>query len=252
MSVDGSQRRKEARIKKRRNVIRFLIVSLVLVGMGCLVFLTDIFLVRSIEFIDYEYLEENQLLERSELRVGEHILMMDTGQAAKNLNQLGYVKNTSIVRVFPNRIKVYITPREPAAILKWTEGYAYIDMDGVVAEKTKSPDRWDLVWITGLEAIVSKVDETDPFQTTPSWLGKDVLAALKILQKEDLLTFVAEINVTEDGQLHLYTKGESLIKTAGSENMKSKIDFLFTYLREKDDRMVIDLTHGGNPTFTPR
>jgi hypothetical protein len=229
-----------------------LLLAVIVIGLGYLLFGTGLFLVGSIEFLDEQNVDEATLLQSSEMALGEHILLLDTKKAVENLEGLGYVKNANIVRVFPDKVKVYITPRQPILMIRLASGYANADGEGVVAEVSETPTRWDLTLVTGLETAVILADTTKPFETDPSWIGKEVLAAMLYLKDEGLGDRVTEIHVTDDRQLHLYTKGGSVIKTTDKENIASKIDFLFTYLTEKDDRMIIDLTHGGNPTFTPR
>jgi hypothetical protein len=106
--------------------------------------------------------------------------------------------------------------------------------------------------VTGLENTLSEKYEAKKLGVEPTWVGNNVLGILEVLRDYELSEKVSEINVTKEKQLHIYTNGGSIIKVRDKENIESKIDFLYTYLTENDDRMIVDLTHGGNPTYTPR
>lgn len=252
MVTDGFQRREEARRKRRRTTFQIVLLLVLFALSAYLVFGTSLFLVTSIEFLDAEYVDVNLLATQSQLKEGEHIFFVDTGLAVRELKKLGYVKEVSIVRIFPNKIKVYITPRHPELVVKAPTQFIYIDGGGVVAQSVESSQRWDLPLVTGLENQLVEMTEAKAMKLDPAWLGKDVLASFLVLKEKGLSEYVSEFHGTSEGWIVLYTRGGSVIKTTGSENITSKIDFLFTYLKEKDDRMIIDLTHGGNPTYTPR
>lgn len=249
------ERQDNKKRKLKLNLKKFISFLLVLTGMLLLSyiwFFTDLFHIKSIEILDNKKIEESTLKEVSGLTEGDNIFLIKTSDAADNIKSIGYVKEVNIIRVFPDKLKVYITERDPVCIVVDGGDYIYVDDQGIVAEVVDHITVWSLPLVTGLENTLSEKYEAKKLGVEPTWVGNNVLGILEVLRDYELSEKVSEINVTKEKQLHIYTNGGSIIKVRDKENIESKIDFLYTYLTENDDRMIVDLTHGGNPTYTPR
>ncbi|SHE56119.1 cell division protein FtsQ/DivIB [Alkalibacter saccharofermentans] len=246
-------KRKKDNLKLNLSKLFFvLFVSACMVLLTYIWFLTDFFNIESIEYFDYEKIEESDLREASGLVEGENIFLVKTSEAVDSMKKLGYVKEASIIRVFPDRLRVYITEREPICIVSVSGGYIYLDEQGVVAEVAEKLTKWTVPLITGLEDAATLKSEAQKLAIEPAWVGNNILGVLGLLKDFELTGRISEINVTKEKHLHIYTNGGSIIKVKDKENIQSRINFLYTFLTENDDRMIVDLTHGGNPTYTPR
>ncbi|MBF7097131.1 cell division protein FtsQ/DivIB [Alkalibacter mobilis] len=241
--------------KKKRKIIGILkmlfFVVLLVFGLN-FVFFTDFFEVKNIEFPEFQKIDKETLMVSSGLKLGENIILIKKKEAALNLKKLGYIKDVSIIRVFPDTIKIYITEREPEFIIKNERKFVYADEEGAVAEISDQVKRLNIPLVTGLDGILSDPKESEKIKTDPLWVGNNLVTSISLLKQYELTGKISEIYVTNEKQLHIYTNGGSIIKVKDKENLESKIDFIYTYINDNDDRMIIDLTHGGNPTYTPR
>jgi cell division septal protein FtsQ len=156
------------------------------------------------------------------------------------------------VRVFPSTVKIYIEERDIIGAIFYENTFVFVDNEQVVLEVNQKLSNTTIPIITIKEDAVGTIVVGDQLQINPEWVKKEVFDILNILQQEKLLGYISEINITEDNLFYLYTKKGSLIKVKNSDTVNEKLDFISTYLVKKDERMIVDLTHGGNPTYIPR
>ncbi|NTW72184.1 MAG: FtsQ-type POTRA domain-containing protein [Eubacteriaceae bacterium] len=251
--ADQRKLRRQRKKKKRIKIfIRFLLILASIGLLSYLLFFTPFFNVKSIEFFDNDRLSKETLLKVSGLKAEENIFLVKKNKALDKLKTLPYVSDVSIIRVFPDTLKVYVTERVPVCIFIQSKKYLYIDGSGRILEISDSLKDWDIPVVSGAEKVIKNPVAGSNLKMEPAWVRNNVIDSIKTLADKSLTKYISEINITKEKQLYLYTTGGSIIMVKDNSSILEKIDFLSTYLIEKDNRMIIDLTHGGNPTYTPR
>nr|WP_246169736.1 FtsQ-type POTRA domain-containing protein [Alkalibaculum sporogenes] len=213
---------------------------------------TDFFNIETIEILDNDTVTKEEILLKSGLKDGQSIFRFNKGQVLKSIEKIPYIKNASLVRVFPNKIKIYINERRVISAFFYESKFLYVDDGEIILEYAEDLRETNIPIITISSESIGSVLVGNQVQLQPEWIKKHLFTILKLFKDEEILKYISEINITKDNVLHMYTKGGSIIKVKTSDRIVEKLDFIRTYLMEKDERMIIDLTHSGNPTYIPR
>ncbi len=88
---------------------------------------------------------------------GRSVYMLPLADRRKALMRLSWVKDATIVRLWPNRIEVHITERRPVAFVdigtECISRYSLIDADGVILEPPDRNYRFDLPTTSGVRLV---------------------------------------------------------------------------------------------------
>jgi len=216
------------------------------------VLFTDFFDISNVEVIDNKKVTSDEILQKSRLKNGQSIFRFNKNQVENIIEKIPYIKSASLVRVFPNTIKIYIEEREAIGAAFYENQFIFVDSQNIILEVSDKLIDTNIPILTAIENNLGAIVIGDELQIKPEWLKKELFNILNLLKERELLNHLSEVNITKENIFHLYTKGGSVIKVRNSDIVKEKLDFIRTYLLEKDERMIIDLTHGGNPTYIPR
>lgn len=254
ISVIIQKRKKfhKRRHNKKNYVTLVIILFLLIIMTVYFVLFTDFFNISKIDVNDNKIVSSDEIILKSGLRNGQNIFRFNKKQVVNSIEKIPYIKSASLVRVFPSTVKLYIEERDIIGAVFYENTFVFVDNEQVVLEVNQELSNTTVPVITIKEDTVGTVVIGDQLQISPEWVKKEVFEILNILQEENLLQYISEINIREDNLFHLYTKRGSLIKVKNSDTINEKLDFISTYLAEKDERMIVDLTHGGNPTYIPR
>jgi len=150
--------------KKRRAKTRLKILIFVFVLALCLVFLlfAPMFNIKSIEVEGSSRYTVEKIIEKSGIVIGENgfrklrmkpeaILDLRLLDSEEKIGQLPYVKTCIVKIVFPDRIKIQITEREPAAYIVYFDNYLTVDAQGYVLEAGHIEPQQGLKEIRGID-----------------------------------------------------------------------------------------------------
>ena len=254
ISVIVQKRKKfhKRRHNKKNYVTLVIILFLLIIMTVYFVLFTDFFNISKIDVKDNKIVSNDEIILKSGLRDGQNIFRFNKKQVIDSIEKIPYIKSASLVRVFPSIVKIYIEERDIIGAVFYENTFVFVDDEQVVLEVNQKLSNTTIPIITIKEDVVGTIVVGDQLQINPEWVKKEVFDILNILQQEDLLGYISEINITKDNLFYLYTKKGSLIKIKNSDTINEKLDFISTYLVQKDERMIVDLTHGGNPTYIPR
>ena len=88
--------------------------------------------------------------------IGRSVFLLPLADRRRALLRVSWVKDASIVRLWPNRVIVNIAEREPAAFIGVeSEGitrWSLIDADGVILDPTERPHQFNLPILRGVRA----------------------------------------------------------------------------------------------------
>ena len=128
---------KSARLKKMRKIKNF-IKWTILLGMivGVLIFLctSGLFNICQIEIVGNEQITQEQILELSEIQLGDNVFFCKKEKTKNNIRSNPYVENIKITRKLPDKIQIQVTEKQKAYQIQLDEGYAYIDNQGYILE----------------------------------------------------------------------------------------------------------------------
>lgn len=98
---------------------------------------SELFLIESVEIQGVQRLTEKDFTIFQEAFGGQNIFLVDMNSVAVAAAEHPWVKDVRIFRSLPNKIRVQITEREPAAIIETASGMYIIDETGMVMERVQ-------------------------------------------------------------------------------------------------------------------
>ncbi|HRV73588.1 MAG TPA: FtsQ-type POTRA domain-containing protein [Eubacteriales bacterium] len=155
--LEEKQRRAERRVRTKKR-LAVMAVLLVLIAILC-AFLYFVFLLKGVDVSGtLTRTTAEEVIEKSGLTIGRHMLFQDLAEAKTLIEQDPYL-NASVEYVFPNRIQITIVERKRVAAVMWgpkSEFIAIIDYDGIILESSAT-DYEDLPLVRGLSLTRAEV-----------------------------------------------------------------------------------------------
>ncbi|MBB6217003.1 cell division protein FtsQ [Anaerosolibacter carboniphilus] len=239
----------DSRAKKNKLRIILLIMVLLCAVTFIIIFKTDLLSVQGIEIYGNENLTKEEIMPSVESTMGFNIFKVKLDSIASSVLANPYIKTVSVKRKLPNKLIVRISERKEAAVVPFMGTFLIIDEEGVVLKSAlQTPG---LKSINGLEfsnfmeGSVLHVSDQEQLEKALS-LAK----AMKYIDED-----IKEINVTNKKNMVIrFSKGLSC-KIGEGENLDYKLQLLKGILADLDSkgitRGVIDISHEGNPSYSP-
>jgi len=147
-----------------------------------------------------------------------NLLLLDIGELRDRIEAHRWVREARLRKVFPSTLKVEITEREPAAILKSGGSLLMIDRDGVWLEQLAARED------ANLPLLLDSASFQDDYQDklTLAWKCLDALAPDQNLEVEAL-------DLSEPGSVSLYLVGQQTRLVLGGELFSERLSFIRSY-----------------------
>ncbi len=237
-------------IKGKYGIILLILIFFIITTIFLLLY-TDFFLIKEIEVIGNDYVQDNEVLRTSNIEIGMNIFKFNSSKIENNILLHSFIKDAKITRYYPDKVSLSIQEREIACIIPFEDGtFLYIDDEGVVMEKNQSLKTYNNPLITGLEEVSFIIGK--PIEINPVWFKNSILKIINILKENDLLKEISEIHILDDLNLQLYTNAGSVIKIGNDSILEKKIEFVRTFILQLKPKVIVDISHGGAPHYKPR
>lgn len=149
----------------KRRVKRRLKIFFVMVGVALILlflFFAPFFNINTILVTGSTRYTSEKIIEVSGLILGENgfrklklepdaILELRLIDSEMKIEQLPYVKDSTVSLVFPDKVSIEVTEREPAAVIRYLDSYLTVDREGYVLESANQRPKGDLKEIRGIE-----------------------------------------------------------------------------------------------------
>ncbi|WKC58417.1 cell division protein FtsQ/DivIB [Borrelia sp. P9F1] len=233
----------------KRFLLRYIyvIVSLILLEVVFIIFISPYFLIRYISFNDGIHISQEDIIKISGIKPNTYYYEVDTAVYEANIKKHLRVKNVRVELIFPNKISINIEKRMPVVVTYENINggfiYYFIDSDGVILEKGKDLI-YDLPIISGLRLSENEVGD---------FLEDRMVAVIKQLNyikinHNTLYNLVSEINFLKlnfyDYKITLYMKNiYNRILITSDMNLMSSVHRVL---------MIADLLKGSSDTVDLR
>jgi len=181
------------------------------------------------------------LLDASSLR---NLLLLDIGRLRDRVEAHRWVKEARLRKVFPSTLRIEITEREPAAVLKTGEIYLLIDRDGVWLEPLAAREDADLPLFVDSGSFRDDYRE----KLGLAWKCLDDLAPEERGEIEAL-------DLSEPRSVSVYLRGQSTRLILGDERFLERLAFIRSYKPTMEARNgpaeYIDLRFEDRIIFKP-
>lgn len=247
---------KSARLKKMRKIKNF-IKWTILLGMivGVLIFLctSGLFNICQIEIVGNEQITQEQILELSEIQLGDNVFFCKKEKTKNNIGSNPYVENIKITRKLPDKIQIQVTEKQKAYQIQLDEGYAFIDNQGYILEIAETKIDKPI-----LQGYTTAKDDILPgsrlFEDDLECLG-DVLKIVKSSSEIQIQDRITTINI-ENKNNYILTLQElkKVIYIGNQSNLANKMLYIKAIIERengKEGKIFVNgkLNKGFEPYF---
>lgn len=242
--------------RKRKNPILFLIkwtsVLLLLIGTIIFILTTPMFNIKNINISGIEHLTEEQVISLSELNKNENLFKNSKSKITSNIKQTPYVESVTIKRKLPDTIDIQIKERKRSYMLKFVNGYVYIDTQGYILEI--SEEKLELPIISGYKTEEEKISEGNRLITEDLENLNNVLKITNSLEEIDVAKeIITNIDISNKEDYTVYLESEKkTIHFGDASNLSNKILYVKAMIdSEKDIEGEIFVNGDLNNKFRP-
>lgn len=213
-------------------------LALLVAGVGLaahLISTSGFFNVDSVRVVNQNRVSEEDVLARSDVRLGSSIFSLDLEMIGGKIAENPWIAKARVERVFPRQVIIHVEEHQPRAIVH--VGYLYyVDAAGEVFKILEPEDSLDLPLITGLERqqLLEKPQES----------RKLLLEAMALIgELESRQTFnledVSEINIDPADGFALYTYRSGVPVRMGFGSFAAKLDRLEQIYADLEPRLAV-------------
>lgn len=220
---------------------------------GSFVFLTTtpIFNIKNINIIGNNQVSYDQILSLSSLSKDVNLFKNSKSKIIKNIKQNAYINNVTIKRKLPDTIEINIEEKQKTYMLKFINGYAYIDNQGYILEISDKNLVLPILkgYITSEEDIVEGNrlcnDDLEKLQTT--------IKIMQSIKDVEIQSEITNIDISNKQDYKLYIKSENKIIYLGdASNLTDKMLYVKAIIEaEKGNEGEIFLNGDLNNKFKP-
>jgi len=128
------------RKRRRAKIVLTVFVSTVLAaGIVVTLFFAPFFAAAEIYVTGNERVQENYIIARSGIRLGDNIFRISAQRMVLSISEIPYIREANIRRIFPNRMRIWVSENQPKANVAIGELFAIIDERGNVLEIQQDP-----------------------------------------------------------------------------------------------------------------
>lgn len=234
----------------KRGIFLFVVLISVLVTL-CLNL--SYFNIASITVKGNENLTKEEIIEKSNIKIGENIFTLKVSKIISNIKENPYVISSQIKRKFPNQIIITVKERKAAFYSKINDEFYIIDNEGIILDKKKSIENNNLVRLEGINFSNPILGGEIPLDNKKKL--KDINTLSDIIydynsKDENIKITVIELNNFLDIKLHC--NNNVYIKIGTDDDIPEKLSKAFSILKDKQLKNMkgyIDVSFDGNPVI---
>lgn len=204
------------------------------------------FQVKEISVRGVRELTEKDVLALAEVKPAQNLLAVSTGAVTRRIARNPWVREVHVGRELPDKLVLEVRERTPLALLRLSNDFYLVDVEGFVFKKLSGNDAVDLPIITG-------VSRTDDVQS-PMFLGAlHLLRELSNAPRYAYLGTISEMNIDFVFGISIITD-KGLYLKLGSEQWEKKISRLRMVLEDLEKRgmktafLCVDLSDASKVT----
>lgn len=243
------------RRKRRRRGAFYAPTAFLLMFLAIIIGLSAFFRISDMIVSGQGIYTAEEIIAASGIEIGDNLIFIDEAACSIKLhNELVYIDEVKITRVFPNSVKIEITESFPIASIAVDGFYWLLDKNCKLLEKTNAVGAGNSISISGITLTSptagQKIDVPVGSETQLSYL-KEILNQILYLDMHDKITWLDMNNIAN---ITFDFEGRFTVKLGTGDNVDYKLQLLADVVSQKldeHDEGVIDLSTDKEAHFTP-
>lgn len=247
----NKQKEIEQKKRKKRKVILILILLIIaIVGIGTYLLTSPSFNIQEITIKGNTELTQEEILESSEVKVGDNIFGTLGIVVKVKLKRNGYIEDAKIHKTYPNKLEIEVEEREKEFQIRTETGcYIYIDGQGYILDY--SLDKLDLITITGMNITENGIEEKTRLEEKDLNKMENILQIREECKKINIAEKITQIHTEDEYILNLENEGIT-INLGDANNLKNRMYYVNAILnQEVGNRGTIYVNGNLNEGFLP-
>ena len=137
MRYSESERKKRGKRRKKNPFLNMGIAILVIVGLYMLAFHSGVFDIKEINVENNDHYTSGQIAELTGVKMGDNIFLTRVSEVAKKLERDPYIRKAEVSWALPSGLDIALDERKESVLVKYDDGYAIVDYDGMILRLTK-------------------------------------------------------------------------------------------------------------------
>lgn len=236
-------------VRKKNTPNRVIGIILVLLAIGGIVFFfrSSFFSIQNIYVEGASNIDKNTVLEVCGIQAGDNLFDFSARHVQNDIMTITNVKTASVVRVYPDTVKIIVTERVPFMVIFSDGNYITVDDTGKILSVGTTLNATSGVILSGLSGISAQPGDQFDFMTNVYTQTADEI--LTYLKNESLYDFVSEIHVSSNGCYYLYTRKSNVVKFYSLSAFTSNEEFIKLFLENEDRQIMVEVIEGCNPVY---
>lgn len=208
-------------------------------------------LIQRIEVEGNETIQRADILSQAGINVGEHILLVNTGEARARLLENPMIRDATIQRIYPDKLRIIVEERTPIAAIAGGGSYAIIDAEGYVLSIEKSPG--DLLEVFGMGSTGFQINQL--LGESGDFYSNILVSVMEALEQTGLADDMQSLDMSQPLSINLESKDGYTIhlgQTDGLQDKLANLPSILAYLEANGlQGGTIDLAVQGDPVYSP-
>lgn len=218
------------------------------------VFESSVFIVKEIEIQGLNLVEEEDILDYSDIKIGENLYKLRTGEIETRIKEHPYVRETKVKRKGFSGIKIVIREREEYAIIPYMGSFIYLDQEQVVLRVSDGLIDESLIIVTGVEFSSFRVG--DPLQVKNESILESAYDILIAAQESEMMDRISEVHIADNRDVRLITfNGIEVLMGQVDQPAYSVLalkEALVTLHTRNLENVILDMRYDDHITVRPR
>ena len=217
--------------KKIKNTIRFIILLIIMLGIGAFLCTSKVFKIQEIKIFGNEQIMKEEL--QVEDKIGHNIFLISKIKIEKDFKKNPYVKKVTTKKVLPNKLEITIEERQKDFMIKTEDGYIYMDKQGYLLEKSSiNLEKIILTGYTTKELEPGKRLEDEDLEKL-----EDIRNIIKNCKKIEIYDIITTIDISDEDEYIIYIESmRKLIYIGDSSNLANKMLFIEDMLEKEQGK----------------
>jgi cell division protein FtsQ len=214
-----SARARSRRRLERRPLLYGAVALAVLLGVGWLVLFSSVLTVRQIQVAGEQRVSASQVLRAAQVPLGVPLARIDADGIQARVRAIRAVAKVDVQRRPPGTVRLVVTERVPAAVIRTPEGHQLVDASGVTFATVPTPPR-------GLPVVATRL-------TRPSARTLERAAAVLQALPAQVRGRVVSVSADSPDDISLRLQKRIRVVWGGPEDSSRKAAVLAALMRQK-------------------
>ncbi len=227
-------KKQEIAKKKRKKVfkvVKYIMLFLILIGIGIYFMLSPFFNIKEITTTGNQKVKTEEIVSLSGIVLEENTFKIQSKKVEEAIKQNAYIDKVNIKRKLPSAIEIEVIERTPTFMITFANAYVYINNQGYLLEVSKNAIKVPI--ITGFLTAEEDIHVGNRLCSEDLQRLEHVIQIMKSAQSNEIANLITKINISDKQDYVLELSSEKkTVHVGDSSNLSTKMLYIVSILEE--------------------